>query len=142
MSKFKECLQCDTAWCKPVGECAREHDKQCEPMTAPDELKVTQAVLWSFDDHHIGLALPSNQVLSERLVKRPNGFTQHDWYAFAGAICRESNIRKSTATDALLRDAYALLKRYRDETPPGHSPHMICGEVDATLSRIRQQIGE
>lgn len=32
-----------------------------------------------------------------------------------------------------------LLARYRDETPLGHQPHMIAGEVDSALAR---RIGE
>lgn len=31
----------------------------------------------------------------------------------------------------------ALLQRYRDETPLGHSPHMICHEADQALTAFR-----
>jgi len=30
-----------------------------------------------------------------------------------------------------------VLKRYRDETPLGHQPHMIAGEVDAILAKYK-----
>jgi hypothetical protein len=39
-------------------------------------------------------------------------------------------------------DAVRLLKRYREETPPGHSPHMICQEVDRVLAMIAAAQGE
>lgn len=35
-----------------------------------------------------------------------------------------------------LEQALALLKRYRDETPLGHQPHMIAHEVDEVLGRV------
>ena len=31
----------------------------------------------------------------------------------------------------------ALLERYRNETPVGHQPHMICHVVDAAISRVK-----
>jgi hypothetical protein len=34
----------------------------------------------------------------------------------------------------------ALLIRYRNETPPGHSPHMICHVVDAAIEHARTLI--
>lgn len=39
-------------------------------------------------------------------------------------------------------DAMAeLLVRYRKETPPGHSPHMICHKVDQALAAYREKFG-
>lgn len=35
-----------------------------------------------------------------------------------------------------LKEARGLLNRYRQETPPGHSPHMICHKADEALARI------
>jgi hypothetical protein len=39
--------------------------------------------------------------------------------------------------DELVRKALALLGRYRNETPPGHQPHMIAHEVDDTIIALR-----
>ena len=33
-----------------------------------------------------------------------------------------------------------LLQRYRDETPSGHSPHMICDEADQALTAFRDAL--
>jgi transposase len=33
-------------------------------------------------------------------------------------------------------EAVRLLRRYRNETPAGHSPHMICHEADAILAKL------
>jgi hypothetical protein len=33
-------------------------------------------------------------------------------------------------------EVVALLKRYRNETPAGHSPHMVCQEVDLVLAKV------
>lgn len=49
----------------------------------------------------------------------------------------------STTTDAVrgeveasLREVGGLLRRYQNETPAGHSPHMICHKADAALERM------
>ena len=44
----------------------------------------------------------------------------------------EENARLKAQRDALA----ALLKRYRNETPLGHQPHMIAREVDAVLATL------
>jgi hypothetical protein len=31
----------------------------------------------------------------------------------------------------------ALLERYRNETPVGHQPHMICHVVDAAIAKVK-----
>ena len=41
--------------------------------------------------------------------------------------------RKSVTSQ--LTEAVRLLRRYRTETPLGHQPHMIAGDVDAVLRR-------
>lgn len=38
--------------------------------------------------------------------------------------------------------AVELLRRYRNETPLGHQPHMIADEADAALAQLTQQGGE
>ncbi len=43
-----------------------------------------------------------------------------------------SNARLIAAAPKIL----ALLKRYRDETPLGHQPHMIANEVDELIAQI------
>lgn len=35
-----------------------------------------------------------------------------------------------------------LLTRYRNETPIGNQPHMICGEVDTILATIKEASNE
>ena len=35
-----------------------------------------------------------------------------------------------------------LLRRYREETPPGHSPSMICHEADAALITARAELAK
>lgn len=50
------------------------------------------------------------------------------------------NTRAETPENAALREnlaeGAAFLRRYREETPPGHSPHMICHKVDEYLTQI------
>lgn len=46
---------------------------------------------------------------------------------------RLSGERKDAAAE--IERLRALLARYRDETPPGHQPHMIAAEADRALGR-------
>lgn len=47
-----------------------------------------------------------------------------------------TSLRAELAAAVAERDRFrALLIRYRKETPPGHQPHMIAGEVDAALAK-------
>lgn len=43
--------------------------------------------------------------------------------------------------DAALEEALAALRRYRNEVPLGHQPHMLAHEVDALLARIAGDAG-
>lgn len=61
------------------------------------------------------------------------GVVSGDCYDACGA--RESKISSLIAE----RDAaVALLRRYRNETPLGHQPHMIAHEVDALLDARKE----
>jgi len=48
---------------------------------------------------------------------------------------REATEARATKAEADLAEAIALLRRYRNETPAGHSPHMICHKADQFLTR-------
>jgi len=45
----------------------------------------------------------------------------------------DQNQTVRTIADPYLEIAVKLLRRYRNEVPPGHQPHMICEQVDAFL---------
>lgn len=51
--------------------------------------------------------------------------------ANAEAVRLRQQLAERETQVTLLR---GLLLRYRTETPPAHSPHMICHEVDAALA--------
>jgi len=49
---------------------------------------------------------------------------------------KDAEIERLWAVNETLRK---LVRRYRDETPLGHQPHMIAQQVDATLGAYDQQ---
>lgn len=51
------------------------------------------------------------------------------------AAVKHSYAEALTKEKARADAAEKLLRRYRDEVPPGHSPHMICHEVDAHFAQ-------
>ena len=53
------------------------------------------------------------------------------YWAWEGYSSRDADITKLREQVTLLRK---LLTRYRNETPIGNQPHMICHEVDEALS--------
>lgn len=51
----------------------------------------------------------------------------------------DAALSAQTSPDALREAAvgcYTLLKRYREETPPAHSPHMICHIADTAIAEF------
>jgi len=57
-------------------------------------------------------------------------------YERCGSDENETPCDACSMTESFLNRSVELLKRYRNETPPGHQPHMICGEVDSLLLDI------
>ena len=58
---------------------------------------------------------------------------------------REENllaIERAEQAESRAASAVALLRRYRNETPLGHQPHMIAHEADATLAALDAASGE
>ena len=51
---------------------------------------------------------------------------------YVGQVTNKANARLIAAAPELL----SLLKRYRDETPIGHQPHMIAHEADVLIDKI------
>ena len=49
-------------------------------------------------------------------------------------MCRNCGMI-NRAAEAERDELLALLRRYRNETPLGHQPHMIAHEVDALLAK-------
>lgn len=45
-------------------------------------------------------------------------------------------LRASRQPPDPVKELVRLLKRYREETPLGHQPHMIAGEVDAAIAAL------
>lgn len=41
--------------------------------------------------------------------------------------------------ESQINKAIAFLRRYRNETPVGHQPHMICGDVDDFLREYENE---
>jgi hypothetical protein len=50
--------------------------------------------------------------------------------------CESLSARVAELAEAL-EQTTDLLARYREETPPGHSPHMICHLADAAIEKSR-----
>lgn len=47
--------------------------------------------IYSYDDGHIGLLSKDNRCLAVRLIERPTGLIQHDWYNHARKTCKLLN---------------------------------------------------
>jgi hypothetical protein len=100
-------------------------DKKCEHCGLPNPDKNP----YCFCDQPFDRAAASDDI-----VKRlRSGCHQFDGVMLGGVL---HDKRCLEAADELeqLRD---LLRRYREETPLGHQPHMITHEVDAALAAIR-----
>ena len=86
-------------------------------MTPTDKTRA-EFERWFFSSKYSQVVIPSK------------GDTQRAWDAWQAATAEAEADRA-----ALL----ALLKRYRNETPLGHQPHMIAHVVDEAIARVEKQ---
>lgn len=52
-------------------------------------------MIWSFDDGYIGTTTRDNRILKLRLIQRPKGLTNADWYKLAGDVVLRLNMSAS-----------------------------------------------
>ena len=137
------------------GAVASEHCPACEPVaqepvafyiykeTAPRlgiQNVVADSLPWVYDQDpssgfsarlKVYLAPPDQSAEVERL--------KADWLKLYEEFAKANNANYARIAELeRQRDVLAkLLCRYRNETPPGHQPHMIAHEVDAALASVK-----
>lgn len=104
-------------------------------MTAPSE-GVTQA------DRDAAAAYWQDSLAPEEFAEElRQGVYDHDPDSLPRAFARHRQAATAPLLD-VIEAAEKLLRRYRYETPPGHSPHMICHEADELLSTLTAALAQ
>lgn len=72
----------------------------------------------------------------ERLTKSPGWLSGEDSLRLLDDLDHATAQARSAAdADRVMDQLYALVKRYREDTPLGHQPHMISAEVEKVLKQ-------
>jgi hypothetical protein len=100
-------------------------------MINPKALEAMAEAMWQAESiraRGVGRKIPWGEVAEK---------TKDQWIDIAQAALTAYHKHLAEAGLVIVpAEVVALLKRYRNETPAGHSPHMVCQEVDLVLEKV------